>query len=800
MADPVGRYVQIAVDTPENIQSFGLVKEIDTSQLTLPSGSSFVSTAISQVQNCRIIHGRLQSNAISQNQAILDGMGFARKQKAQYSIVTEGSTYNCPITVDEFCGALNRHFEPVEMGEKPIDWDTNKGWKYWEKVQTGTIFSDRPYYRIAREPWSATTQYYSNTQDFHFYYIIDGDKKVRVGVGDTGLTHDNHRMGMQIAHKEAGDGNYSGFNDAFWTFINGETEQIIKAGTTSNEYYDSEITTSEVSAINTLFAGNQMNRYLFNTGYNTGWRSSVTDEQKGQWRTRVHNEVRIKNVTTTQFGFLNHDGHRYFGIWVCYPQAQFYVGYKQYESASDNPISTATSLADLRSYNYDNPIPDTEMVKWGNVYFYGVELDALNVTLQEKEGQLPPDVNPDLPEVSGWTALKPILPTKRSLGSLAKSNEPGFHVWDVTESVYKQFLGNLWNWGSPGANVWEQLNEDGFIKNPIAGITGAPISIVKGLWESAKESKVDPLAAIQTCFALPGYINTQVQNERDQGNIKIAGLNLGDSFKAYCCNSETYVWTASVSTSGLGVTQSYLDTAPYSTAEVYLPYIGMVQINPADCLGGSIDITYSTCVVDGTISATIVCHTGLAESNPTQYGPYTSNAAYRIPIAQKDANAFDRSMGYMSAIGTGLGGVFNVVKGSLSTLASNPRNQNAIMEQGMANIGTYANSSKSMIGQLANSYLIPQVLRGSQLGTGSAIVCNTREVAVIVSTPLPVYDGWDDSALAGFMSGKKGPISTFGDGTKGRFVSYSYAKLDKITATAAEIEDIKSILYGGVYQ
>jgi len=328
-------------------------------------------------------------------------MGFARKQKEQYTLVTEGSTYNCPITVDEFCGALNRHFEPVEMGEKPIDWDTNKGWKYWEKVQTGT-FTDRPYYRIAREPWSATTQYYSNTQDFHFYYIIDGDKKVRVGVGDTGLTHDNHRMGMQIAHKEAGDGDYSGFNDAFWTFINGETEQIIKAGTTSNEYYASQVSTTGVSAMSNMFAGNQMNRYLFNTGYNTGWRSSVTDEQKGQWRTRVHNNVRIKNVTTTQFGFLNHDGHRYFGVWVCYPTAEFYVGYKQYERASDNPISTQTSLADLRSYNFDNPIPDTEIPKWGNVYFYGVELDALAITLEEKEGIMPPDVNPTPPAGANW--------------------------------------------------------------------------------------------------------------------------------------------------------------------------------------------------------------------------------------------------------------------------------------------------------------------------------------------------------------------------------------------------------------
>jgi hypothetical protein len=330
-------------------------------------------------------------------------MGFARKQKDQYTLVTEGSTYNCPLTRDEFCGALNRHFEPVEIGQKPIDWDENKGWKYWEKVLEQT-FTDCPYYRIAREPWSATTQYYSNTQDFHYYYIIDGNKKVRVGVGDTGLSSDAGRMGMFIAHKNTGDG---GFDDAFWTFINGDTEQRIKDGNTSTEYYATDISGTQVAAVRELFAHGadaNMARYLFASRYKTGWRSTVTDEQKGQWRTRVHNEVRIKNVTTTQFGFLNHEGHRYFGIWVCYPKAQFYVGYKQYAGGKDdkNPISDKTELYDLRSYNFNKPIPDTEKVEWDNVWFYGVELDALDVTLEEKEGIVPPDVNPNPPAGASW--------------------------------------------------------------------------------------------------------------------------------------------------------------------------------------------------------------------------------------------------------------------------------------------------------------------------------------------------------------------------------------------------------------
>lgn len=774
-----GRYVEIAVDTPDNIQSFGLVKEIDTSQLTLPSGSSFVSTSISQVQNCRIIHGRLQSTAITQNESILGKMFFVRKQKPQYTLVTEGSTYNCPITTDEFCGALNRHFEPVEMGEKPIDWDENKRWKYWEKIQTGT-FTDRPYYRIAREPWSATTQYYSNTQDFHYYYIIDGDKKVRIGVGDTGLTHDNHRMGMQIGHKEAGDGDYSGFNDAFWTFINGDTEQIIKAGTTSNEYYNSQVSTTEVNAMSNMFAGAQMNRYLFNTGYNTGWRSSVTDEQKGQWRTRVHNDVRIKNVTTTQFGFLNHDGHRYFGIWVCYPTAEFYVGYKQYESASDNPISTATSLADLRSYNYDNPIPDTEMVKWGNVYFYGVELDALEVTLEEKEGTKPPDINQDPTQSTGWTPLRPTLPTQRNLGTLAGANESGFHVWCLARPQFQGLVGSLWQWGTFKESYESQVQRNGSIYNPLTNPEGtASFNAVLQDWIS--KGKIDPLAAIQTCMALPKFITPQVLAESNFGQVRVAGVETGQF--GYCCEHETYIADFTVDCKDTAVTSSYLDMAPNTSAEIYLPYIGTVGLDPASFIGGQIDIRYSCCVVDGTISATVWCTSSMAEANLTQYGPYLGSASHRIPIAQKDANAFQRELGYVKAVGTAVTGAVSAVIGSSKQIAK-----------------TLAHTVNDTAMDVEQAVLTPQIIHGGELGSGSAIVCATGDIQVQLSTPLPKHNNEADLKEYGMTSGEIGSIESFGNGSNGRYVSYSYAKLDKIPATAAEIEDIKSILYGGVYQ
>lgn len=821
MADPVGKYVELGVGSPDNIKAFGLVKTTDTSEF-VSSPTTYDNTTLINANNAKMLVLEFTTTKVTMDWDKIKTMGFVVDSESQYSAVRFEPRYNCLIDRTQLANIVNSdaQWQAVTIGEKPEDWDENWSQYYYTAHSMGTNYGENKVYRAVNSAtFDPNTQYYRNDVVGHYYYLIDGDKRLRFFLGKCGISEDSLRPAINIFKRNYVNGNQTKDPQGFWCLQqkvdnNWVTTELNGTMTSGRNYSN----TSGDNNFNNMFEpgdcrflsiSNNDHSYRTNWRYKTGT-TQFTDQEKSQIFLSIKDAITLKEKTLTQFGFVQHDGHTYFGVWTATLDFKYYAGfeygtYNRSEPQKSTQYSNFSDISqngyDLRTYDTSKPISSTELPKFRELGFRGVEIDKIGVNLVVKEGQMPPDVNPDLPEVKGWTALKPILPTKRTLGSLSASNEPGFHVWDVDEDTFKKFLGNLWNWGDPASNVVEQMNEDGYVKNPLAAITGLPFTVVKGLVEAVKESKVDPLAAIQTCFALPGYIDDQVTAEGDYGRIKVAGLKLDDDFMAYCCHSETYIKDFVVPTAGLGTTQSYLDTAPYSTAEVYLPYIGMVQINPADCIGENayIKIRYSTCVVDGTISATIECHSGMAASNPTQYGPYTSNAAYRIPIAQKDANAFDRSMGYMSAIGTGLGGIFNVVKGSLSTLASDPRNQNAIMEQGKANIGTYANASASMLGQMANSYLIPQVLRGSQLGTGSAIVCNTQDIAVIVSTPLPVYDDWKDSSLAGFMSGKIGTISEFGNEGK-NFVSYSYAKLDKITATAAEIEDIKSILYGGVYQ
>lgn len=786
--EPVGRYVQIAVDTPDNVQSFALVKETSTSNFNAinPSVKTHSGTGCKIIQ---IVPNYTSSQPISnEDREYLSGLGYVRHQQAQYSIVTDGSTYRTMMTANESGLATNRNFEPVEVGVKPIDFDENKTWKYYTKRECNdpSIYPELFYYRNVRADtaWNSETQYYQNTTDFHHYYVIDGEKKVRFGIGDLGLYY-NKNMSQPILSTNDDDNNGGSRHSAFWTFINGDTTTGLWTGT-GTSYYNVDIGNSVVPAVQNLFSG--MSRYLFDSDtYNSHWKTGVTDEQKGQWRTSVHNNLVIKNVTLTQFGFVNHDGHRYFGVWAFYPEAKYYVGYQQYPTTGTDtnkkgtgPYTAQTVESDLRTYDFSKPIPDTETPRLRYFQFYGVELDALEVTLKEKEGTKPPDINPNPTPSAGWTPLKPLLPTQRNLGVLAGANQHGFHVWCLAKEQFQGLVGSLWQWGNFSESYDEQMNKEGGIYNPLTNPEGTG-SFNAALQNWFAKGKIDPLSAVQTCMALPSFVTPQVLGENDFGKVKIAGIEL--SWFGHCCQHDTYVADFTIKCDNTAVTDSYLDVAPNTSAEIYLPYIGTVGLDPASFIGGSITVRYSCCVVDGTISATVVCTSSMAEANITQYGPYLGSASYRIPIAQKDANAFQRELGYVKAVGTAVTGVVGAAFGASKHIA-----------------GTLAHTMLDTAGALEQSVLTPQIMHGGELGSGSAIVCPTDYIQVQLSTPLPKHLDEADLKQYGTSSGEIGTIESFGNGSSGRYVSYSYAKLDSIPATRAEIEEIKAILYGGVYQ
>lgn len=53
---------------------------------------------------------------------------------------------------------------------------------------------------------------------------------------------------------------------------------------------------------------------------------------------------------------------------------------------------------------------------------------------------------------------------------------------------------------------------------------------------------------------------------------------------------------------------AYLDYAPYSKLQLFLPYIGFVDISPDDCMNGTIAVKYSVDILGGTCTAQVKCN------------------------------------------------------------------------------------------------------------------------------------------------------------------------------------------------
>lgn len=53
---------------------------------------------------------------------------------------------------------------------------------------------------------------------------------------------------------------------------------------------------------------------------------------------------------------------------------------------------------------------------------------------------------------------------------------------------------------------------------------------------------------------------------------------------------------------------SYLDYSPHTEMQLYLPYIGFVDISPDDCMGGTVSVKYLVDIIGGTCVAQVKCN------------------------------------------------------------------------------------------------------------------------------------------------------------------------------------------------
>lgn len=206
---------------------------------------------------------------------------------------------------------------------------------------------------------------------------------------------------------------------------------------------------------------------------------------------------------------------------------------------------------------------------------------------------------------------------------------------------------------------------------------------------------------------------------------------------------------------------NFIDYAPYTTAKLFLPFVGFIEVLPEFWQAGTLSITYRFNIIDGSFMAFIKSTSSKSKLNDTVIAQYGGNVCVHIPITGANySNMITGLVGAVGGVATHGAGASSIVGGMASALNT------VATQSGMQSSNSY-NSSTAFLG-IRTPYLLIE-----------------RTVADFSET----YDS---------ERGLPSNISTSFSSLSG-FTSSSTVHLDGITgATAEELDELSALLAGGI--
>ena len=124
---------------------------------------------------------------------------------------------------------------------------------------------------------------------------------------------------------------------------------------------------------------------------------------------------------------------------------------------------------------------------------------------------------------------------------------------------------------------------------------------------------------------------------------------------------------------------SFLDYSPYTKAAIYLPFIGIKEIDTDEIMGtkskpGSVSVNYNIDIVTGDCTATVKCHNKNGLNGVTY--TFDGNCACSLPLSGRDMSAIlsssvsGVSAGIMAGVSASTGNMMGVVYGAVSGINS----------------------------------------------------------------------------------------------------------------------------------
>ena len=258
----------------------------------------------------------------------------------------------------------------------------------------------------------------------------------------------------------------------------------------------------------------------------------------------------------------------------------------------------------------------------------------------------------------------------------------------------------------------------------------------------------------------------------DPSNVVSSTISIGNLTSDISANMMMNGYSAKFNGGSLKITEyygSYLDYAPYTSAEIYIPYIGYRQLNINDIMNKTLELIYAVDWDTNQLTATI-----LADSHPLTV--FSGSFGIKLALSGTNANQVAET----------------ISRGVFSTLTSTGY---AIANGAMGNVSGAVSEGMSAGSSALNTALDVQ-FSPRQFGhpTPATGLYNTQIPHLIIHRPIKAEPSKFIS-MHGYSAGYSGKVSEFSG-----FLKCSAVDLKAVeTMSEQEQQEIINLLTGGIY-
>ena len=210
---------------------------------------------------------------------------------------------------------------------------------------------------------------------------------------------------------------------------------------------------------------------------------------------------------------------------------------------------------------------------------------------------------------------------------------------------------------------------------------------------------------------------------------------------------------------------AYLDYSPYTKLALYLPYVGVVELSPDDCMAGSVRVVYHVDILSGSCTVFVYCVSNRGADGHTLY---TFTADCKCPCPVTSGNYNNGLLGLLS-----MGGAI-----ASTAVAFQAGNATGVV----GGINEAANAAISMVK--------PSVVRSGGIG-GTAGLMGIQYPYLILTVPRMCTPG-EQNKLRGYPAYMTKTMSDLSG-----YNSIDVNHMENMTCTAEEIDEIVQIIGEG---